>query len=250
MIMRATGRGAQKLLGLLLAASAATSVSAQPVDPPLPPPRPDRPALPEPVPTSPERSDPARPDGGTTAAGEEGSASQTCRDRLARLGVRFEERPPIRTETCGVEDAVLVSMLPDRVEVKPPALMACPLAEGLARWVLDTVALEADRQLQSAATGLLIGTSYECRSQRSGSKLSEHAFGNGVDIMGFEFARRGPIGVAQHADGSPESAFRAAVQKGACAVFTTVLGPGSDAAHGNHLHLDMRGRKAGYRICQ
>jgi hypothetical protein len=164
--------------------------------------------------------------------------------------VRFEERPPVRAEACGIEDPVLVSMLPDGVTVKPPALMTCPLAEGLAQWILDTVSAEADRQLGTQATAVSIGTSYECRNQRSGSKLSEHALGNGVDIMGFEFARREPVGVAQHADGSPESAFRAAVQKGACAVFTTVLGPGSDDAHGDHLHLDMRGRRGGYRICQ
>ncbi|MFD0463084.1 extensin family protein [Microvirga aerilata] len=50
--------------------------------------------------------------------------------------------------------------------------------------------------------------------------------------------------------GFPESAFQAAVQKAACPIFTTVLGPGSDAAHGDHLHLDLRQRKGDYRICQ
>jgi hypothetical protein len=128
--------------------------------------------------------------------------------------------------------------------------MACPVAEGLARWVSDVVVPEADRLFQSAPTKLLIGTSYQCRDQRSGGKLSEHAFGNGVDVMGFEFAQRSALAIDTHAEGSPEAAFQATVQKEACPIFSTVLGPGSDAAHGDHLHLDMRVRKANYRICQ
>ncbi|HEX2134587.1 MAG TPA: extensin family protein, partial [Microvirga sp.] len=163
---------------------------------------------------------------------------------------RFEERPAIRENACSVAEPVLVSHLPDGVEVAPPALMTCPVAEGLARWTLDTLTAEADRHLQAAPTRLLIGTAYECRNQRSGAKLSEHAFGNGVDVMGFEFWRRAPIPIGFHPEGSVEGEFQDSVRKGACQVFTTVLGPGSDAAHGDHLHLDMRGRKGGYRICQ
>jgi hypothetical protein len=67
--------------------------------------------------------------------------------------------------------------------------------------------------------------------------------------MAFEFKRRGPVNVTDP-ENSPEGAFRIAVQRGACSIFTTVLGPGSDAAHANHLHLDMRGRRGDYRICQ
>lgn len=43
---------------------------------------------------------------------------------------------------------------------------------------------------------------------------------------------------------------REAIKKGACNRFTTVLGPGSDSSHKDHLHLDMRQRPRGYRICQ
>jgi hypothetical protein len=80
--------------------------------------------------------------------------------------------------------------------------------------------------------------------------MSEHAFANGLDIAGFTFEGRGPVSIAPHAEGSPEAAFQTSVQKGACAAFATVLGPGSDAAHSDHLHLDQRGRRGGYRICQ
>jgi len=50
--------------------------------------------------------------------------------------------------------------------------------------------------------------------------------------------------------GSPEEAFQKAARDGACKSFTTVLGPGSDPSHANHLHLDQRERGKGYRICQ
>jgi hypothetical protein len=234
------------LAGLVLAAFASAAALAEPTpDPPLPPARPDRSAVP--APGSPQ----APRDSGSARAASEGSSPRTssCPDRLAQLGVRFEERRPVRENACGVDDAVLVSGLPDGIAVKPPALMTCPLAEKLAHWTLETVTAEADRQLAAAVTGILIGTSYECRNQRSGSKLSEHAFGNAVDVMAFEFKRRGPVNVTDP-ENSPEGAFRIAVQRGACSIFTTVLGPGSDAAHANHLHLDMRGRRGDYRICQ
>jgi hypothetical protein len=233
-----TGIGAS-LAGLLLGALVTSGALASSVDPPLPPPRPDRRETPPAEPAPPE----------TKAAPPEAAENGGCPDRLARLGVRFEERPPVHEDACSVEDAVLVSALPDGVEVKPPSLMRCPVAVALARWTLETVAPEADRRLEAAVTAIAIGTSYQCRNQRSGSKLSEHAFGNGVDVMGFEFAKRGPVHVVDP-EGSPEGAFRIAIQRGACPIFTTVLGPGSDEAHANHLHLDLRARRGGYRICQ
>jgi len=178
------------------------------------------------------------------------SAQESCADRLAKLGVRFETKPAVQENACNVEDPVLVSELPDGLAVSSPALMTCLAAESLARWARDVLVPEADRHLQSRPTKILIGTSYQCRDQRSGGRPSEHAFGNAVDVMGFEFAKREPLAIKPHPEDSPEAAFQSAVQKGACPIFTTVLGPGSDADHDDHLHLDMRARKGDYRICQ
>ncbi len=242
------GRMAGRLGGVITLMMLAGAVAAQSPSPPLPPPRPERPAAP-----SSEAADekvPPKEDGAEQKAPEPSSANAACLERITRLGLRFESRPPVREEACSIDSPVLVSALPNGVEVAPASLMACPVAESLARWMSDAVAPEAERHLQSAPTKLLIGTSYQCRDQRNGEKLSEHAFGNGVDIMGFEFAKRGPLAISAHSADSPESTFQAAVQKAACPIFTTVLGPGSDAAHGDHLHLDLRQRKGDYRICQ
>ena len=44
--------------------------------------------------------------------------------------------------------------------------------------------------------------------------------------------------------------FREALRKNMCARFTTVLGPGSDGYHENHIHVDLAERRGGHRLCQ
>jgi hypothetical protein len=43
---------------------------------------------------------------------------------------------------------------------------------------------------------------------------------------------------------------RERVRQSACARFMTVLGPGSDGYHEEHIHVDLAERKTDYRICQ
>ncbi|WP_262028960.1 extensin family protein [Microvirga sp. Mcv34] len=249
-----------RIVGIIGALVLASAVWAQEPAPPLPPPRPDRPAEPPPLP--PPRPDgPATPEPSAEKAPEteapseqkaqaRSEADDACLKRLTELGLRFESRPPVKENNCAIENPVLVSALPNGVTVVPASLMGCPVAESITRWMSDTVAPEAERQFQSAPTKLLIGTSYQCRDQRNGAKLSEHAFGNGLDVMGFEFAKRPTLTIGSHEENSPEATFQSTIRKAACPIFNTVLGPGSDSDHGDHLHLDLRQRKGDYRICQ
>ena len=121
----------------------------------------------------------------------------------------------------------------------------------MARWVTE-VQVEADRTLKHALTGIELGGSYVCRGQNHDidAKLSEHAFANAADIMGFAFAGRASIPVKAMPDGTEEAQFLAAVRGKACGFFRTVLGPGTNAAHANHFHLDERDRNAGHRLCE
>jgi hypothetical protein len=164
--------------------------------------------------------------------------------------VKFERAADKAERSCAAKDVVILSELPGPVAVSPPSPMVCPVAEALAGWSAEAILPKAEEHLQERPGKLKIGTSYECRNQRSGGKLSEHAFGNAVDLMGFEFGKRAAIPVAAHPSGSAEQKFQDEIRRAACQFFTTVLGPGSDAAHADHLHLDLRARKAGYRICQ
>ncbi|MGO4524814.1 extensin family protein [Microvirga sp. 2MCAF35] len=236
----------------------ASAVLAQDPTPPLPPPRPDRPVepLPPPRPDNPAISEPSAETAPDREAPSErkadarSEAEDACLHRLTQLGLRFESRPPVKENDCRIENPVLVSSLPNGVTVVPPSLMGCPVAESITRWMSESVGPEAERQFQSAPTKLLIGTSYQCRDQRNGAKLSEHAFGNGLDVMGFEFSKRPALAIGSHEENSPEATFQSAIRTAACPIFNTVLGPGSDSDHGNHLHLDLRQRKGDYRICQ
>jgi hypothetical protein len=246
--MQSQGGMTSRIAGaVVLTVVLASAAAAQSPAPPLPPPRPDRPAA---APPEPPRTTKPSTEGAAEQKAEEAVIDTACLERIARLGLRFESRPAVRENACHVDTPVLVSALPNGVEVAPASLMTCPLAESLARWLGEVVGPEAERQFQSAPKKVLIGTSYQCRDQRNGEKLSEHAFGNGLDVVGFGFDKRAPLTIGSQTAGGSEEAFQSAVRQAACPIFATVLGPGSDADHGDHLHLDMRQRKANYRICQ
>jgi hypothetical protein len=72
-------------------------------------------------------------------------------------------------------------------------------------------------------------------------------------LMGLRgLADKRQIGVAAVADESnPDHRLLMALQLTACGYFTTVLGPGANAAHANHYHLDLgvHGNSGNYRIC-
>ena len=174
-----------------------------------------------------------------------------CRIRLKRLGVEFEPLPPIAEGQCTAPLPLKVARLADGVALPQGATLTCRTAEALARWVTE-VQVEAERSLKHGLTGLDLGGSYVCRGQNHDvdAKLSEHAFANAVDIMAFTFGGRASIPVKAMPEGSDEAQFLTAVRGKACGFFRTVLGPGSNAAHANHFHLDERERTAGHRLCE
>jgi hypothetical protein len=232
--------------GAVRAAGLASSpfATAGSLNPPLPPPRPDR---------SPAAAPPSDPPAGPDERAEQGEApseADRCLARLAELGVKFERAADRAERSCAAKNVVLLTALPASITVSPASPMVCAVAEALAKWTVEVVGPKAEEHLKERPTKLAIGTSYECRNQRSGGKLSEHAFGNAVDLMSFGFSSRAAVPVGSHPADTAEARFQDEVRRGACPYFTTVLGPGSDAAHADHLHLDLRARNRGYRICQ
>jgi hypothetical protein len=173
-----------------------------------------------------------------------------CRVRLKRLGVAFEPLPPLSNGQCGAPLPLKVTAL-DGVALPQSATLTCVAAEALARWTTE-VEVAAERELKRPLRAVVVGTSYECRGQNHDldAKLSEHAFANGIDVMSFGIEGRASLPVAAQPAGSDEGRFLDAVRARACAFFRTVLGPGSNAAHANHLHLDERERSNGHRLCQ
>ncbi|WP_420407068.1 extensin family protein [Hoeflea sp.] len=180
---------------------------------------------------------------------------KTCEADLKRLGVVFERQEAIIGENgCGIVAPYSISEIAKDVTISPATSMRCPTALSLARWVSDvvmpaTAAFHDDIHLSE----IRHGSTYVCRRRNNAAtgKMSEHSIGNAIDIMSFSFEGRDPIPVSPRAgDGTMEEAFQRAVRAGACLHFTTVLGPGSDSNHNDHLHLDIIERSSGYRLCQ
>ena len=175
-------------------------------------------------------------------------AGKVCGGRLAALGVTFEALEPIKVDKCGIAQPVSVTGLgKGTIALSEQAVLNCAMAEKLAVWLRDGVDPAATRILGGGLTGLRFKGSYKCRSQNwdDDRRLSQHAFGNAIDIAGFEVAGLGWVTVGQAAGKGQE--FLNAVRNSACDHFTTVLGPGSNANHADHLHVDLAKRWAIFR---
>jgi len=185
---------------------------------------------------------------------EDAKAQAACRAELKALGVTFEEAPAVNDGTaCGIDKPILLKGLPGDVKVVPEATVRCETALQVARWLDGSVkpSLEAAMPGETI-TVLSQASAYVCKNRNGAEegKISEHAFGNALDIDGFAL-KSGKTITIRPADKEPtlEGAFQRAITEAACLYFTTVLDPGSDAAHQNHLHLDVKERRGGYRYC-
>jgi hypothetical protein len=176
-----------------------------------------------------------------------------CIDRIRALGVEFTEEPPMDVGgNCSVPHPLKVTNLGSGIAVGPETILNCAETESLALWVKDVVVPSATKLLGSAPNRITQDSAYVCRTRYNDpqQKISEHAHANALDVASFSFADRDPVSIGGTKSGSPEAKFEAEIRKGACDHFTTVLGPGSNAAHATHFHLDMQFRRGGYRLCE
>jgi hypothetical protein len=146
--------------------------------------------------------------------------------------------------SCGLDRPLRVSALADgSVQIGGrPLTMSCPVTAALERWVRESVQPAALQMYGVPVVEIRSMGTYNCRTRnnRAGARLSEHAFANAIDVSGFLLADGTTVSVLKDWRGSPAArAFLRTVHGGACGPFTTVLGPGSDGLHENHLHLDL-----------
>jgi len=135
----------------------------------------------------------------------------------------------------------------------PPATLACPIVSALDRWVSDGVQPAAMRWFGEPVTEIKQISAYSCRGMvgAGGSGISEHAFGNALDIAAFALSDGRWITVQNGWHGTPEEqGFLRDVHLAACNHFSTVLAPGYNAAHYNHIHVDLMRRASGDRPCR
>ncbi|SER61061.1 extensin family protein [Rhizobium sp. NFR03] len=187
---------------------------------------------------------------------EEPAAYAQCLTDLKALGATFSEKPRIDDgKGCGIDKPISVSEILPGIKLAPDATLRCEAALELARWTKEAV-LPAARIAMSEDGALKTinqASSYICRLRNNAStgKISEHARGNAIDIASFTFKNGETIAIQpRDEDGTLSGAFQRAVTATGCLYFETVLDPGSDEAHENHLHFDVLQRRGNYRYCR
>jgi hypothetical protein len=246
------------LLACTLVVNAQMSLAAAP---PLPPSRPAdlvvtphlaNPPLPPPRPS--DLGPPASPPPQPSPAAVENPEDESACDRLLSSGdVTAKRAPPIVGENgCGIAAPVSVEavLLPDKrsIRLDPPLTLRCDFATEAARWIASDLIpiLEASHGKVARLAGL---GGYQCRPRNgsTGALLSEHARGNAMDIDAVVFEDGRILSLSDH---EVDLERATALRMTACARFTTVLGPGADAAHEHHIHLDLERRRHNGRICE
>jgi len=215
---------------------------------PLPRPRPAE----APQPGS-AKSDNAEPEKTAEPAVPKAPEPSACRLALTAEIAIAPSIPDIRGPGgCGGEDLVRLEaiVLPNkhRVAVTPPATLRCGMASEIADWVrTDVVGLTAP--LGSEPAELDNFDSYECRgfNRIPGAHLSEHGRANALDVRAIKLANGRSIELT---DRTVPRDLRDSFLHSVCARFMTVLGPGSDWYHEEHIHLDLMERRNNYKICQ
>ncbi len=237
-----------KAIAIVLMLFAATGTAfAKPVNVPLPRPKPDsvKAQQPDSVKSQPIQQV-------VIQQGEPTSANSPCAKLLREIADFTPLPDSAGPGECGASDRVQLEAvkMPDgsRVKMQPTATLRCPMAEAIAEWVrsdLGPAALEHG----SALRVMMAGTSYHCRPRNGvkGAKISEHGRGNAVDLTTLKLANGAVIDLARAEASKP---FRDRARASACSRFTTVLGPGADAQHEDHIHVDLAERSRGYRMCQ
>lgn len=212
-------------------------------DVPLPRPRPQAAA----EPAGPPAFDPAKPNEAAVPPGP-----SACELRLATIAVALSQFDIEGQGGCIAHDVVRLDavLMPDKtkVVVTPPAIVRCEMAEAVAGWIRDEVG-PAIGGLGSKLARIENFDSFSCRGRNRvfGAKLSEHGKANALDVRFFKLANGVTLTPTDmHAD----RPVREALRQAACGRFKTVLGPGSDGYHEDHIHLDLAERRGGYKMCQ
>jgi hypothetical protein len=184
----------------------------------------------------------------------------TCRAELARLGARFTIPEMAAADgKCKVPNPVQINAIATpagEVDFPGGPILNCIFAKRFTAWVSDIAAPVVKAHAGEALAAIATGPGYECRNRNGDnttSKVSEHAFGNAIDIAAFTLEDKESLPVANvQKAGNVESRWLMALRVSACGYFTTVLGPGSNAAHAEHYHFDLglHGKSGNYRICE
>ncbi|MDX8530153.1 extensin family protein [Mesorhizobium sp. VK25A] len=244
-------------------ARSGSRAEAEPRTPDVVPTPPQKPTElePEPPETAPQPSEKPEPPGEEKMLPDPRSADvpadkmppeeTACRERLKALGVEFEEHKAEHDPEigCSIPYPVVIKTLGRSIGINSGTELNCPMAEAAARFMADVVQPVAKAELGADLKSINQASAFVCRPRNGTRKLSEHAFGNALDIASFTLSDGRKIEVGP-APPDKDAKFLNAVRKAACGPFKTVLGPGADPDHALHFHLDLEPRRHGGTFCQ
>ena len=241
--------GIALVFGLTFAMPGLVSPGMADTSVPLPQPRPAQ----VPQATSPDAASKPEQDKTAAPAAPIVPEPSACRRALTEDVAIAPSIAPIHGDGgCGGDDLVKLEAVVlrggQRVELKPAATLRCEMARAVADWVRDDAEPLAE-SLGSVLNGLDNFDSYECRGRNrvKGAKLSEHGKANALDVRSLDLANGTKLALT---DRTLSREIREKVLWSVCTRFTTVLGPGSDWYHEDHIHLDLAQRRNNYKLCQ
>jgi len=221
-----------------------------------PPPPANLPAKPSEPTDNPEQTDKQRQE---SKPESEGRIYQVACPALISGEVKGKLLPPIKDgEQCGVHSPLSLTAIGKEEPLKFANAVTtnCAMAVTLSQWSSEVAKAAKDVYGPgSKITEIGVGSDYQCRKVNGASsgRVSEHAFGNALDIMSFTFSDGSKTQLESGWNGSDkEKAFWRAVHSASCKLFMTVIGPDGDAAHRTNMHLDQgcHGKSCLARICQ
>jgi hypothetical protein len=186
-----------------------------------------------------------RPSGPITLTGPTPRETQACFTDLVRADIRYSPLPD-RDFGGGCIVTGAVQLLDIGVPVSGLKSMRCPLARTFTAWVRYAVAPAAAQILGSELVKIESYGTYSCRGvigrgTVGAQKMSEHGLGNAVDVAAFILAdgRKVSVETGWRSEDPQVREFFETIHRSACKRFRTVLSPDYNAAHYNHMHLDM-----------
>ncbi|MBS0243722.1 MAG: extensin family protein, partial [Proteobacteria bacterium] len=133
--------------------------------------------------------DAPKPD--TWSAAEIADALQRCVADLAPLSADVENLPPVRSGQCGLPAPIRLKRIgAEPVTLEPPATINCAVANALDGWLKNIVQPAARSAFGSPVVRFAGTEGYVCRNRNGDTtaRISEHAFGNAIDILAFTLA--------------------------------------------------------------
>lgn len=171
-----------------------------------------------------------------------------CEQALATSSLRYTPQADSATDArCPLRDVVRVQG--GDIRLSSSFVATCPLAVAFALFERYQLQPAAQAIFGQPVTQIDHLGSFACRNvyNRSAGRLSQHASANALDIAAFRLADGRRVSVLADWPGKDDKAgFLRRISAGACRSFSTVLGPDYNAAHRNHLHLDM----GGWSVCR